>query len=127
WTYQTFGIRGRTRRDDLVRAAASPLPSPAVVVAAFSVNELSNVSREQLLPRLLDRAARGDRIVIVEPLAGSVAPWWTAWREAFARGGGRADEWRFRMELPEIVARLDRAAGLDHREQTARSLASWSG
>jgi hypothetical protein len=39
--------------------------------------------------------------------------------------GGRADEWRFRAELPPIVAKLDRAAGLDHRELTARSL--WIG
>jgi len=36
--------------------------------------------------------------------------------------GGRADEWRFRIELPAIVAKLDRAAKLDHRELTARSL-----
>jgi hypothetical protein len=36
--------------------------------------------------------------------------------------GGRADEWRFRVPLPDVVARLDRAAGLDHRELTCRSL-----
>jgi hypothetical protein len=30
-----------------------------------------------------------------------------------------------RVELPAIVAKLDRAAGLDHREQTGRSL--WIG
>ena len=36
--------------------------------------------------------------------------------------GGRGDEWRFRVELPAIVTKLDRAAGLNHRELTARSL-----
>jgi hypothetical protein len=36
--------------------------------------------------------------------------------------GGRADEWRFRTELPAIVMKLDRSAKLDHRELTARSL-----
>ena len=36
--------------------------------------------------------------------------------------GGRADEWRFRLALPPIVAKLDRAAGLNHREITGRSL-----
>jgi hypothetical protein len=36
--------------------------------------------------------------------------------------GGRADEWRVRTELPAIVAKLDRATGLDHREITGRSL-----
>ena len=37
------------------------------------------------------------------------------------RAGGRADEWRVDADLPELVARLDRAAGLDHRELTAKS------
>jgi len=125
WTCQSFGIRARTRCDDLTRA---PWPaSPSAFVAAFSVNEVSDASRARLLTRLLDRASRGDPVLVVEPLAGFVAPWWSAWRDAFVAAGGRADEWRFRVELPAIVAKLDRAAGLDHRELTARSLASWSG
>jgi len=37
-------------------------------------------------------------------------------------GGGGKDEWRFPIELPGITGRLGRAAGLDHRELTARSL-----
>ena len=55
-------------------------------------------------------------------LAGFVARWWNAWKQPFSAAGGRADEWRFRVELPPIVAKLDRAAGLDHRELTGRSL-----
>jgi hypothetical protein len=38
--------------------------------------------------------------------------------------GGRAVDWRFRVSLPPIVARLDRAAGLDHRELTAHTLSA---
>jgi hypothetical protein len=38
------------------------------------------------------------------------------------RAGGRVDEWRFESNLPELVSQLDRAAGLDHREATAKSL-----
>jgi hypothetical protein len=70
----------------------------------------------------LQRGREGDRILIVEPLAGFVARWWKRWREAFEAAGGRADEWRIRTELPPIVAKLDRAAGLNHREITGRSL-----
>jgi hypothetical protein len=44
------------------------------------------------------------------------------WRAAFEAEGGRSDAWRFPAELPETLARLDHAAGLDHRELTARSL-----
>jgi hypothetical protein len=61
----------------------------------------------------------------VEPIAGGVSPWWAAWAERFARAGGRHDEWRFRPVLPELVRRFDRAAALDHRELTARTL--WLG
>lgn len=120
WTYRLFGAGARTRRGDL---AAVTLPATRVsILAAFAVNELSDESRRRLLPRLLERAGRGDQILIVEPLAGFVARWWGEWREAFVAAGGRADEWRLRVELPPVVSKLDRAAGLNHREITGRSL-----
>jgi hypothetical protein len=122
-TYREFGLDGRARQDDVTTAR---LPhGRASIVAAFTLNELAEAPRDAMLKRLLDRASQGDRVLIVEPLAGFVAPWWNRWREAFTKVGGRADEWRFRTELPPIVAKLDRAAGLDHREITGRSL--WSG
>jgi SAM-dependent methyltransferase len=119
-TYRAFGLEART-----VRASLGPwrLPRPpASFVAAFAVNELPADSRDALLGRLRDRAERGDRVLVVEPLARFVAPWWNAWRDALAPLGARADEWRLPAELPPIVARLDRAAGLDHRELTGRSI-----
>jgi methyltransferase family protein len=119
-TYSAFGVPASVRRAD---AAAVKFPAgPAATVAAFTVNELDDSARRALLTRLFDGRRRQDRILIVEPLARSVAPWWNEWRDAFARHGGRADEWRVRTELPAIVAKLDRAAGLDHRELTGRSL-----
>jgi len=119
-TYRELGLRARTIRGD---AATVALPrSPALLLAAFTANELSEDARETLLRRLLERAKRGDRVLVVEPLAGFVAPWWNQWQKAFSETGGRADQWRFRVELPSIVAKLDRAAGLDHRELTGRSL-----
>jgi hypothetical protein len=119
-TYRHFSLDARTRQGD---AAAERLPTEqSSILAAFTVNELSGAQRDALLARLLDRAARGDRVLIVEPLARFVAPWWNTWRDAFHSAGGRGDEWRFRIELPPIVAKLDRAAGLDHREITGRSL-----
>ena len=120
WTYRTLGLDARTRQAD---AAAAPLPKPpALVLAAFAMNELPDASREALLERLIARAAGGNRVLIVEPLAGFVARWWGRWRDTVVAAGGRADEWRVRVELPPIVAKLDRAAGLNHRELTGRSL-----
>jgi hypothetical protein len=117
-TYRAFGLTARTLRVDV---AIARLP-PAAILAAFTVNELTDAARDALLPRLLGRGADGDPVLIVEPIAGFVAPWWSRWREAFVAAGGRDDEWRIRVELPPIVAKLDRAAGLHHREITARSL-----
>jgi len=122
-TYRAFGIAATVRQGDIAHA---PLPKgPLSVLAAFTMNELPDAQREELLTRLLKRGGEGDRVLIVEPLAGFVARWWNGWRDRFEAAGGRADEWRFRAELPPIVAKLDRAAGLNHREITGRSL--WIG
>jgi hypothetical protein len=119
-TYSDFSLRGRGRRGDFV-TLEWPRP-PAGIVAAFAVNELDAAARDTLLQRLLERARRSDPVLVVEPLARSAAPWWADWRRACENAGGRSDEWRFCAELPSIVSRLDRAARLDHREITGRSL-----
>jgi SAM-dependent methyltransferase len=119
-TYRAFGLAAKTRK-----AEAQHEMGGDAILAAFTVNELPDAPRETLLPKLLDCGGRGGRVLVVEPIAGGVARWWSGWRREFEQVGGRADEWRFRAELPPIVAKLDRAAGLDHRELTARSL--WIG
>ncbi|MEE8410376.1 MAG: hypothetical protein V3T05_12270, partial [Myxococcota bacterium] len=48
--------------------------------------------------------------------------WWDAWATAFRDTGGRSDEWRFSVDLPEALRAIDRAAGLDHSRLKARSL-----
>ena len=117
WSYGRLGLRGDARRADVGRAAVGGWD--AAVVAAFTVNELDDATRGDLKTRLL---ARAGPILIVEPLAKGAAPWWGEWRAAFENAGGRADEWRFAADLPQGLRMLDRAAGLDHRQLTARSL-----
>jgi methyltransferase family protein len=122
-TYRAFDLHATLRRGDL--SSARWPGTRAGILAAFTVNELADAPRDALLEQLLGRAARGDAVLVVEPVAGFVARWWNGWRDAFERAGGRADQWRIRAELPPIVAKLDRAAGMNHREITARSL--WIG
>jgi len=117
WTYARLGLKGRARKGDLSRVDLGGRDT--AVVAAFIVNELEESPRDALRARLLDGAGP---ILIVEPLARGVSPWWDEWEAAFRAGGGRADEWRFRAELPATLKLLDRAAGLDHAQLTARSL-----
>lgn len=118
-TYRAFGLHARARIAD---AAQTAVPDRSSVLAAFLVNELDEAGRSALLPRLCAHAARGSRVLVVEPVARSAAPWWTTWRRAFAALGGRSDEWRVRLRLPPLVEKLDRAAGLNHHELTARTL-----
>jgi Methyltransferase domain len=123
WTYTFFGLTARTRQGDL--AAVEWPGKPATFIAAFTLNELADAERDAIMQRLLARSRHGDSVLVVEPLAGFVAPWWNRWRDEFERAGGRGGEWRFRIELPAIIAKLDRASGLNHRELTGRSL--WRG
>ncbi len=119
-TYRDFGLIARARQADV---SAAPLPkTPASILAAFTLNEMPAEKREALLHRLVDRARGGDRVLIVEPIARFVTPWWTAWSDVVLKDGGRADEWRFQIDRPPLVRKLDRAVGLDHRELTGRSL-----
>jgi hypothetical protein len=114
-----LGIRGRIFQKPLESAS---LRQGDAVIAAFSVNELDARKREALLATLLSSAKQGASVLVVEPIAGRPVPWWDEWSEGFRNRGGRDDRWRFEVELPESLEALDRAAGLDHRGLTARSL-----
>ncbi len=114
----TLSLEGRILNKSIEQAPNAK--SGDAVVAAFAVNELGDDARNTLLGRL--RKSRGVSVLIVEPIARRVHPWWTPWRAAFEERGGRADEWRFPVELPDWLAELDHASGLDHRELTGKSL-----
>jgi SAM-dependent methyltransferase len=120
WTLARLGLDGRATRAD---ATTAPLPKPpAGILAAFTANELAEEPRRQLLARLVDAARSGSTVLVVEPISRRVSPWWPEWREAASAAGGREDEWRFRPAMPDRLALLGKAAGLDARELTARSL-----
>ncbi|MFN7989293.1 MAG: methyltransferase domain-containing protein [Thermoanaerobaculia bacterium] len=119
-TYRALGLRGRATAGDLLRERCPG--AGAGIVLGWAVNELADPARAELLPRLLEAARRGARLLVVEPIASRPVPWWADWSRAFAEAGGRDDLWRFPSALPPRLALLDRAAGLDHGVLTARSL-----
>jgi hypothetical protein len=125
WTYQSMGLDGTTRREDVTRTRFAGRRS--AIVLAFTANELADAARATLLPHLLRAAREGGRLLIIEPLARSIGAWWKEWSDAFRQAGGREDVWRFETPLPDRVRQLDRAAGLDHRVLTARSLSVQGG
>lgn len=120
WTYGALRLDGRARRGDVARLPAQR--KGLAIVAAYLLNELEDESRASLVDALLEAAGNGARILIIEPISRSVSPWWDTTASRLASVGGRANEWRFPVDLPPLVRLLDKAAGLDHRELTARSI-----
>jgi SAM-dependent methyltransferase len=121
WTYRQLAIGGRASKQDIERAPIRGERSVGIL-AAYSVNELSEDVRAALLPRLINAHQQGARVLVIEPIARRLARWWAAWQQAFIEAGGSAHEWRFRTDLPCRQRTLAKAAGLDPRELTARSL-----
>ena len=120
WTYRQLRLAGRARRGDVARLP--PLAPGTAVVAAYVLNEVPGAMRERLEARLIDAARLGVRMLIIEPISRSVSPWWDDIASRVVAAGGRADDSRFSVDLPASLRLLDTAAGLDHRELTARSL-----
>jgi hypothetical protein len=119
WTYGAFHLRSAVRSEDL---ATFKIGKSTAVIAAFTANELSEEMRARMLRELLAVARHGAPVLVIEPIARSVASWWPDWAREWIASGGREDEWRFSVQLPEPLALMDKAAGLDHRELTGRSL-----
>lgn len=118
-TYRELGLQGRARVGDVGRLS---LPRDAAVAAGYVLNELPDATRQRVEEQLVAHAAQGGMLLIMEPLARGVAPWWDATAARLAAVGGRTDEWRFRDEVPDLVARLGKAAGLDYRETRLKTI-----
>jgi hypothetical protein len=119
WTLRQLGLDGRARRATLERL---PALDNAAVVAAYTLNELEATDRLKVEDGLVRAAERGASVLILEPLARAAAPWWDTTAARLSAAGGRADEWRFPVDLPPILRTLDKAAGLDHRELRMRTI-----
>ncbi len=120
WTYQSLGLRGQSRAGDA--AKLPPVRAGSAVVAAYVLNEMPDAARTALEQRLIEAAGQGVRVLVIEPIARSITPWWDATAARVVAAGGRADEWRLAIARPPIVALLDKAAGLNHREMKVRTL-----
>jgi hypothetical protein len=129
-TYRAFGVNGQTRRSPVSVAAAFWKDGQARagqaratgLVLSYVANELGNDERATLLAALMEAARHGTQVLVMEPLSRRTSPWWNGWVDAFVTAGGRADEWRVRLEPPAITLALGHATGLDAVEATGRTL-----
>jgi hypothetical protein len=121
-TYRAFGLDGSTRR---VHAGRLIIPRGVdAIVAGWMLNEVDDETRRALQPTLLAATRQRRQLLVVEPIATRVSPWWPAWSAPFVGAGARIDEWRLTTPVPDIVRRLGHAAGLKPETLTARSLYS---
>jgi hypothetical protein len=116
-----LGVGGHAVRGDVDRVRIKSGKSDAIL-AAYLVNELPPTGRDALLAQFLAAHERGARILIVEPIARGIAAWWSQWERILVAAGAVSNEWRFPASLPDRQRNLARAAGLNPRELTARSL-----
>ena len=114
WTYRVLGLQGRALRQDLSRVRLEPAPGLGIL-AAYTINELPDDLRSAWLTRVLDARARGATVLVIEPIARRMAPWWRGWEDRFLAAGGRSDEWRFDV----AAARPAAATGPIRRPQSA--------
>jgi len=119
WTCGAFDLRAAVRSEDLGRFK---IERSSAVIAAFTVNELSEDARGRMLREMVSVGRHGSPVLVIEPIARRATSWWPEWAREWTALGGREDEWRFPVELPDSLALMDKAAGLDHRVLTGRTL-----
>ena len=120
-TFAALGVRGDTQRGQLPLAIPRFARGDLAVLGWF-LNECDDAARERVLGALERAISAGARVLVLEPLAGRAVPWWDALAARFAALGCASGSVRWQMQRPEFVARMDKAAQLDHRELGARVL-----
>jgi ubiquinone/menaquinone biosynthesis C-methylase UbiE len=120
WTFSQLGVEGRAKQGDVERLR--PSHSGESVVAAYTLNELPDTSRSRVVQKLIEHVRKGGRMLVLEPLARGVVPWWPDTAQRVCALGGRADEWKLHVEVPPIVRLLGTAAGLNYQELRFQSV-----
>lgn len=116
-TYMAFGLQGT-----VTRASAGRLrrPSrPSLVVCGYVANELTDVDRDHLGRVLADSVRHGSSVLVIEPLARSAAPWWSAWTATLP--GARVDAWKLQVAPPPLTRALGESAGLTPTQVNVRT------
>lgn len=126
WNWRTMGLNGRTVRGDLVTTAKGLLHhSDAAlgrtgVIAGWAINELDPPARTQMLDVVDQLLDRGITLVILEPLARGVTPWWDEWEARLAPRGVLAGDVKADVNLPGPLDAFSASAGFRKKELGVR-------
>ncbi len=87
WNWRAVGLSGRASRMDAVAAVERLTQRPrnlngTGIIAGWSINELEPAPRTRLLDGLQRAAEAGATVLVLEPLARGITPWWDTWVRA---------------------------------------------
>lgn len=127
WNWRTMGLSGRATRADFVTAAERLVQRPGWlagtgIICGWSINELDTAARERLLRALHTAVARDAALLVLEPIARSISPWWPQWVETFPAERSRSIDYKSKTALPRWLEDFADSAGLSPT-LTARVLA----
>ena len=128
WNWRTMGLHGHAVRGDLVETARRLLRQPDAalqrtgLIAGWAINELDTGARKDLLDIIDTLLSRGLSLVILEPLARGVTPWWDDWAARLGPHGVQAGDVRLDIALPQPLAGFSTAAGFRTQELGVRIL-----
>jgi hypothetical protein len=126
WNWRTMGLRGQGVRGDLLTTARGLLRQTNAalattgIIAGWAVNELAKADRDQLLDVLDLLLERGATLVVMEPLARGVAPWWDDWAARLAPRNVHERDVKAEVDLPAPLDSFSDAAGFRKRELGVR-------
>lgn len=118
WTWRTLGLAGRATRMDAVTAVERLTQrqrdlSGTGIIAGWSVNELEPAPRTRLLGGLQRAAEAGATVLVLEPLARGITPWWDEWVRALPPTvNADARDIKADRPLPPWLADYAHSAGL---------------
>ena len=130
WNWRTMGLHGHAVRGDFVDTARRLLRQPDAelqgtgLIAGWAINELDPAARAGLLDIVDTLLARGVTLVILEPLARGVTPWWDEWAARLAPHGVHAGDVKLDVALPAPLAGFSTAAGFRKQELGVRVMAT---
>lgn len=118
WTWRTCGLSGRASRMDAVAAVERLTQRQrdlrgTGIIAGWSINELDSAPRTRLLNSLQRAAEGGATVLVLEPLARGITPWWDTWVQALPPGvAPDARDVKADTALPAWLADFADSAGL---------------
>ena len=128
WNWRTLGLHGRATRGDLIATATSLLRQPrttlasAGLIAGWTINELTKADCDRLIEVVDQLLDRGASLVVLEPLARGVTPWWDEWMSRLGKHGAKDCDFKADVDLPAPLDGFSDAAGFRKKEIGARVL-----